>query len=69
MDVVGAGGDAGAGALLARGGGSTRGGRLLARWPSSLFPTAASVVERFAGRMLYVQVGEAGHHHPALRGV
>ena len=28
-----------------------------------------AVVEAFAGRMLFVQVGEAGHHHPALRGV
>ena len=28
-----------------------------------------AVVERFAGRVLFVQVGEAGHHHPALRGV
>ena len=28
-----------------------------------------AVVERFAGRILFVQVGEAGHHHPALRGV
>ena len=28
-----------------------------------------AVVDRFAGRILFVQVGEAGHHHPALRGV
>ena len=54
---------------LRRSGGRTGAGRLLARPPSSLFPAAASVVERFAGRILFVQVGEAGHHHPALRGV
>ena len=54
---------------LRRSGGRTRAGRLLARPPSSFFPAAASVVERFAGRILFVQVGEAGHHHPALRGV
>ena len=54
---------------LQRSGGRTRAGRLLAHPPSSLFPAAASVVERFAGRILFVQVGEAGHHHPALRGV
>ena len=28
-----------------------------------------AVVEHFAGRILFVQVGEAGHHHPPLRGV
>lgn len=27
------------------------------------------VVNHFQGRMLFVQVGERGHHHPALRGV
>lgn len=27
------------------------------------------VVDRFRGRVLFVQVGEAGHHHPPLRGV
>jgi hypothetical protein len=27
------------------------------------------VVDLFAGRLLFVQVGEAGHHHPALSGV
>lgn len=27
------------------------------------------VVDRFRGRVLFVQVGESGHHHPALRGV
>ena len=26
-------------------------------------------MEAFAGRILFVQVGEQGHHHPALRGV
>ena len=54
---------------LRRSGGRTGAGRLLAHLPSSLFPCAASVVERFAGRILFAQVGEAGHHHPALRGV
>ena len=28
-----------------------------------------AVVEHFAGRILFVQVGEKGHHHPPLRGV
>jgi ADP-heptose:LPS heptosyltransferase len=28
-----------------------------------------AVVERFAGRILFVQVGEKGHHHPPLAGV
>lgn len=28
-----------------------------------------AVVDRFRGRLLFVQVGEAGHHHPPLRGV
>jgi ADP-heptose:LPS heptosyltransferase len=27
------------------------------------------VVDRFRGRLLFVQVGEEGHHHPPLRGV
>ena len=27
------------------------------------------VVDHFRGRIQFVQVGEAGHHHPALRGV
>ena len=27
------------------------------------------VVDHFAGRILFVQVGEKGHHHPPLRGV
>ena len=27
------------------------------------------VVDHFAGRILFVQVGEKGHHHPGLRGV
>jgi ADP-heptose:LPS heptosyltransferase len=27
------------------------------------------VVDRFRGRILFVQVGEDGHHHPPLRGV
>lgn len=27
------------------------------------------VVDHFRSRILFVQVGEAGHHHPALRGV
>ena len=28
-----------------------------------------AVVDHFRGRILFVQVGENGHHHPALRGV
>ncbi len=28
-----------------------------------------AVVDHFAGRILFVQTGEAGHHHPPLRGV
>ena len=28
-----------------------------------------AVVDHFRGRVLFVQVGEKGHHHPALRGV
>ena len=28
-----------------------------------------AVVDHFRGRILFVQVGERGHHHPALRGV
>ena len=28
-----------------------------------------AVVDDFAGRIRFVQVGEKGHHHPALRGV
>lgn len=28
-----------------------------------------AVVDHFAGRIQFVQVGEASHHHPALRGV
>ena len=28
-----------------------------------------TVVDAFAGRILFVQVGEQGHHHPPLRGV
>jgi ADP-heptose:LPS heptosyltransferase len=27
------------------------------------------VVDHFAGKLLFVQVGEAGHHHPPLKGV
>jgi hypothetical protein len=27
------------------------------------------VVDRFRGRVLFVQIGERGHHHPPLRGV
>ncbi len=33
----------------------------LARWQA--------VVDHFAGRILFVQVGESGHHHPGLHGV
>ena len=33
----------------------------VARWQA--------VVDHFAGRILFVQVGESGHHHPGLRGV
>lgn len=35
-------------------------------WEHSRFQ---EVVDYFAGRILFVQVGEAGHHHPPLRGV
>lgn len=28
-----------------------------------------AVIDHFAGRIRFVQVGEAGHHHPTLRGV
>ena len=28
-----------------------------------------AVVDHFVGRILFVKTGEAGHHHPALRGV
>lgn len=28
-----------------------------------------AVVDHFAGRLLFVQVGDTAHHHPALRGV
>ncbi len=28
-----------------------------------------AVVDHFQGKLLFVQVGEKGHHHPALRGV
>lgn len=35
-------------------------------WPNERYQ---EVVDHFAGRILFVQVGEAGHHHPPLRGV
>ncbi|RRJ83019.1 glycosyltransferase family 9 protein [Aestuariirhabdus litorea] len=35
-------------------------------WASERFQ---QVVDHFQGRLLFVQVGEANHHHPALRGV
>jgi RNA polymerase sigma factor (sigma-70 family) len=35
-------------------------------WPLERYQ---AVVDHFAGRILFVQVGEKGHHHPALRGV
>lgn len=35
-------------------------------WDAARFQ---EVVDRFEGRILFVQVGEEGHHHPPLRGV
>jgi hypothetical protein len=35
-------------------------------WPVDRYQ---QVVDHFAGRILFVQVGEKHHHHPALRGV
>ena len=35
-------------------------------WESARYQ---QVVDHFAGRILFVQVGEDGHHHPPLRGV
>lgn len=35
-------------------------------WPQERYQ---EVVDHFAGRILFVQVGEADHHHPPLRGV
>ncbi len=35
-------------------------------WEHARYQT---VVDHFRGRVLFVQVGEKGHHHPALRGV
>jgi ADP-heptose:LPS heptosyltransferase len=35
-------------------------------WPNDRYQ---EVVDHFAGRILFVQVGEKHHHHPALRGV
>jgi Glycosyltransferase family 9 (heptosyltransferase) len=35
-------------------------------WPQERYQ---EVVDHFAGRILFVQVGEADYHHPALRGV
>lgn len=35
-------------------------------WPGERYQ---QVVDHFAGRILFVQVGEAHHHHPPLRGV
>jgi ADP-heptose:LPS heptosyltransferase len=35
-------------------------------WPNERYQ---EVIDHFAGRILFVQVGEQGHHHPALRGV
>jgi len=32
-------------------------------------PRYQAVVDHFAGRILFVQIGNAAHHHPALRGV
>jgi hypothetical protein len=35
-------------------------------WPQERYQ---AVVDHFAGRILFVQVGEKSHHHPALNGV
>jgi ADP-heptose:LPS heptosyltransferase len=35
-------------------------------WPNERYQ---EVVDHFHGRILFVQVGEKSHHHPALRGV